>query len=135
MDLEPVRDNTDFSRITQQTLVISPTQCLNTDSNNITLFPTTSQKEKDDPDFDTDPQIIEPKSRVLHWASGILTTKDRNRVKRAWTKSLQAEQEGGIDDPIWGHDRRKFGTQMQPGTSLSSLGSRVSGYMDRDIIY
>lgn len=71
----------------------------------------------DDPEFDIDESIIEPKSRVHQWATGILATKERHKIKRTWHKMLQAEEEEPkeAEDPLWAADKRGLSLPMQAG--------------------
>jgi hypothetical protein len=50
-----------------------------------------------DPDFDVDDVIVEPKMRVSQWI-GMLTNRDRGRLKRGMAQNLKAEEEAGVAD-------------------------------------
>lgn len=84
--------------------------------------------EYDDPEYDIDDSVIEPKSRVHQWATGILATKERHKIKRTWHKMLQAEVESPKEneDPIWAADKRSI-LPMQAGKSAHMWRIRADG--------
>jgi hypothetical protein len=71
----------------------------------------------DDPEFDTDENIIEPKSRVVHWYSGI-HPKERSRTKRGWARTLQNEEEKEAPamEDVWAAEKRRMGMQASKCT-------------------
>jgi len=82
--------------------------------------PLTNRKRKrllpDDPEFDIDDTVIETKSRIQHWISG-LHGKERGRVRRAWMRTLQNEEESKEKEgeDMWNIEKRKLGMQIQAG--------------------
>lgn len=56
-----------------------------------------------DPEFDVDDVVVEPKMRVSQWI-GMLTNRDRGRLKRGMAQNLKAEEEAAVPNNGEGED-------------------------------
>ena len=88
--------------------------------------PLSSRKRKrvgpDDPEYDVDENVIEPKSRVHQWMLG-LSGKERARVRRA----VMRQEQQGEEENVWGTDKKKL--SLQSGECFRTLSTLRTNLM------